>query len=225
MSTISGGVLVGAGTAIKQCGAVTLVTVLRVASAALGACRAGAVSFGVMLAKMPALIARSPGRRVSLRWPGRIAHVSAPVVANGPGESAGESLRDLPAVWQVIQLPAGYIGPNVAALALARGEAWERVGNRVLIAGRVLVGESGADVYCSDDAAARRLVALRYAEASVWLGMLAMQAGPLRDELISKRRDAVWTIAKRAAKAVPKVADIARRRALMADIDFALRGV
>lgn len=225
MATHNGGRLIGAGAAIKQGGAVVLGALGRVASAVLGACRAGAMAFGVVAAKLPAMLGNVTGRRVQISPPARVSQVSPWMMAQGPGESAGESFRDLPAVWQAVQLPAGYIGPNLVALALARGEPWARVGSQMIIAGRVVIGESGADSYFADDAAARRFAALRYGAASVWLGILAMGPGSLRDQLISKRRDAVWVEARRAAKAVPRVADIARRRALMADIDFALRGV
>lgn len=225
MATINGGRLVGAGAAIKQGGAVVLRAVVRVASAALGACRAGVMAFGVPAVRVVGSALGAIGRRVSIRWPARAADVSPWIAVNGPGESAGESVRDLPAVWLAVQYPAEYIGPNLVSLALARGEAWARVGNQMIIAGRVAIGESGGDVYFPDDAAARRYAALRYGAASVWLGVVAMGAGQGRDDLLSKRRNAVWVEARRAAKAVARVNDVARRRAMMADIDFALRGV
>lgn len=225
MATHNGGRLIGAGTAVKQGAAVVLGAVGRVASAVLGACWAGVMAFGVAAAKLPGIASGLIGRRVQISAPAKVVQVSPWMMAEGPGESAGESFRDLPAVWQAVTYPAGYIGPNLVALALARGEAWARVGNQMIIAGRVVIGESGGDTYFADDAAARRYAALRYGAASVWLGVLSMGAGSLRDDLISKRRNAVWVEARRAAKAVPRVADIARRRALMADIDFALRGV
>lgn len=225
MAIINGGRFVGAGAAIKQGGAVTLGAVVRVASAALGAFRAGALAFGVQAVRLVGSALGAIGRRVSIQWPARVAQVSPWIAANGPGESAGESVRDLPAVWLAVQYPADFIGPNLVSLALARGEAWARVGNQMIIAGRVAIGESGGDVYFPDDAAARRYEALRYGAASVWLGVVAMGAGQGRDDLLSKRRNAVWVEARRAAKAVARVNDVARRRAMMADIDFALRGV
>lgn len=225
MAIINGGRFVGAGAAIKQGGAVVLRAVVRVASAALGACRVGVMAFGVPAVRVVGSALGAIGRRVSIRWPARAADVSPWIAANGPGESAGESVRDLPAVWLAVQYPAQYIGPNLVSLALARGEAWERVGNQMIIAGRVVIGESGADSLFGDDAAARRFVVLRYGAAAVWLGALGMGQGAARDALLSKRRDAVWVEARRAAKAVARVNDVARRRALMADIDFALRGV
>lgn len=225
MAIINGGRFVGAGAAIKQGGAVTLGAVVRVASAALGACRAGALAFGVPAVRLVGSALGAIGRRVAIQWPARVVQVSPWVAVNGPGESAGESVRDLPAVWLEMQYPAEYIGPNLVSLALARGEAWARVGNQMIIAGRVVIGESGADSYFGDDAAARRFVALRYGAAAVWLGALGMGPGSARDALLSKRRDAVWVEARRAAKAVARVNDVARRRAMMADIDFALRGV
>lgn len=225
MAIINGGRFVGAGAAIKQGGALVLGRVVRVASAALGACRAGVVAFGVPAVRLVGSALGAIGRRVEMQWPARVADVSPWMMADGPGESAGESVRDLPAVWMAVQLPAVYIGPNMAALALARGEAWARVGSKIIIAGRVVIGESGADTYALNDDAARRFAAMRFAAASMWVGVVNMGPGSLRDELISKRRNAVWVESKRVARALRKVADIARRRALVADIDFALRGV
>lgn len=225
MGMLQGGRFLGSVSAIKSGGNVVLGAAAGVASAVLEGCRSGRIRFGAAVAKLPDLVARSRGVKVMMRWPAQVTYVSPMIPAEGPGESAGESLRDLPAVWQAVQLPAGYIGPNMTALALARGEAWARVGSQMIVAGRVVIGESGVDAYFSDDAAARRFAAVRFAAASMWVGIVNMGPGSLRDDLVSKRRDAVWMESRRAARAVRKVADIARRRAMMADIDFALRGV
>lgn len=145
----------------------------------------------------------SPGRRV-----------------NGPGSSAGESVGVLPAVWLAFALPVSFIGKKAAALALARGEAWEVVGNALQIGGRVLIDAYGVPVFVSSQDSAAKLMKTTLSEAAALVGGISLPVGPGRDSWLSDQRISAAAYVKRYRKAHYNVGDEATRAAMVADLRF-----
>lgn len=224
MATINIGRAVGAGTAINISGGLGLrwPASPAVVVALVGG---GRLTMAPKLASCAAGVLALPGRRLSFRPVLRGVGAGTLTTASGPGESAGMAVGALPAVWQGINMPAGYLGPWLAMLALAGGSAWVLDGSKLTIAGRVVIDAAGGDINLATEAAARRWLAGRYALAADCVGVIALPAGDVRNAAVSKLRDAAYVAAKKNAKAVPKVADAARRLALVADLSFSLRAV
>lgn len=142
----------------------------------------------------------------------------------GPGQSAGAIVQPLPAVWLAQTWPAEYIGRELAALAILRGEPWALDGTYLNVAGRVVVGEGGIEVVfeSADDAAG--WVMGRMADLAGYLGVIALPAG-WREDLVSRHRVRAGAAVKRGAAAAKKVADGPQKMALLADLTWIQRRI
>ena len=137
----------------------------------------------------------------------------------GPGSSVGEAVQALPAALAGWPLPSGYIGRKLAALAVARGEVAAVVGNALTVGGRVVIEPSGAGVFVATGGEARAVRALALEAAHVADGVV-LAAGPVRDAWLSEQRAAGASYVRKNAKVAGKIADEAKRAAVLADLKF-----
>lgn len=127
---------------------------------------------------------------------------------------------DMPAHWLAFALPAAYLCPMCAQLALLRGAAWEYSAGRLLIGGAVLMGRAGGDFnFRSLDTAARWAALQRDRAQAEVQGMARLSAGQL----------SAWKLARAAALAdyalqvlakAEKQADPAKQAAMVAEVNF-----
>ncbi|WP_265942485.1 hypothetical protein [Dechloromonas sp. A34] len=186
----------------------------------LGLQRAGRLEISTRLRAWSSGSGQDAGRRLSItKRLGRF-QVGAIAGAGGPGVSAGETFIDLPPVWSAFALPAGYIGREVAGLAIMRGEPVEFAAGRVTIGGRLLIGPAGADEFFDNSAAVARWVSLRVGDAALWLGAVGLPDGAERDALLSKYRNSGAVAVRKYARQLPKGGEAARRVALVSDLDW-----
>lgn len=143
----------------------------------------------------------------------------------GPGSAAGEFLMPLPAVWLAQGYPAGYIGRDLAALALLRGESWALSGSVLSVGGRVVIAAEGVDILFVDAADVEGWIADRYAELARYLGALGLPAGSRRDAVLSNYRRLAGMAVRSGAKYARGVGDAGRRAALLADLAWIERRV
>jgi hypothetical protein len=151
--------------------------------------------------------------------------ISSLRAGRGPGPAAGEFSVPLPAVWLEMEFPAAFIGRDLAALALLRGESWALSGQVLSVGGRVLVGEVGDEVLFAGAEDVEGWIADRYAELARYLGALGLPQGARRDAVLSKYRRLAAVAVRSGAKYARGVGDDARRAALLADLRWLERRV
>ena len=139
----------------------------------------------------------------------------------------------LPASWAAYPLPAGqFIGQRLAALVVARGEAWgfDGVANRITFAGKVLVNGQGEEVVVPYPAEATQaewadsFITKIVAELAAPAGFAAVLSGAERAHWLSVERIAAAKAAGALLRAARRVGlDPGRVEALNADAVFLLK--
>lgn len=128
----------------------------------------------------------------------------------------------LPDAWGGFALPAFYICPMCAQLALLRGAAWDFDGGRLLIDGAVLMGRAGGVFAFSSMETAARWVQINKDRAAAELSTIAaMTVG----EEVAWRAGRAGLLQVYAAQVVGRAASVAdadKRAALVAESNYAL---
>ncbi len=159
------------------------------------------------------------GQSIVVAFRARRVAVGALRHMQGPGQSAGAIVQPLPAVWLAQTWPAEYIGRELAALAILRGEPWALDGTYLNVAGRVVVGEGGAEIPFENEADLAQWIERRMDELAGYLGILTMQQG-WREILINQQRARIASAVARGAKRAGRIADGERKAALIADLNW-----
>ncbi|WP_265942483.1 hypothetical protein [Dechloromonas sp. A34] len=145
------------------------------------------------------------------------------VVQAGAGEApGGGGSVDLPAAWQSVELPAGYICPLLGQVALARGEAvaYDAASKRLTIGGRVLIGTAGKVFAFASKPAADMWESINRARVARELELLA---GLTAGAVVAFKAGKVEGMQARAARITAnaaKTADPQKRAALTAEAGF-----
>jgi len=164
------------------------------------------------------------GRRIVVGWPARRVGVAALRAVVGPGAGGGDVVMPLPGVWLDQAWPDDFIGRDLAALAILRGEPAAMAGNWLVVAGRTLIGEGGAEIWFADDIEAGAWVADRIAEQAGYLGIIGLPAGWRENEIARYRQRAASAVVK-LARAAEKIAVGPRKTALLADLNWIQRRI
>lgn len=128
---------------------------------------------------------------------------------------------DLPEAWRRFALPAGYICPMCAQLALIRGWArWVEAG-RLRIGGPLLMGRAGSVFGFTSTATAARWVQINQDRAALELAALARLTPAEAVVWRAKRRAALDTYAQQIINQAAKQPDAIKRAALIAEANFA----
>lgn len=169
-----------------------------------------------------------PRRAEFRRAPGSLVRVLGFSSSAGQGSGSGGGVTppavSLPAAWLAVVLPAGYICPLLAQLAMARGEAaaFDSAAGRLTIGGRVLIGTAGKVFDFATQAAADMWVTINRArvlkEVELVAGLSPAAAATFRAGRLEKMRARAVAITANAARQ----ADEGKRAALNAEAGFYL---
>ena len=175
--------------------------------------------------RLPGPVACRVGRSYTITTPARRAGISRLLAIAGPGRSAGETIQPLPDVWLNQAWPADYIGQQLAALAVLRGESWAADEAGLTVGGRVVITEAGANMLFDGDDAAAAWLDVQVGALAGALGLIWLAPGALRERLISAHRARIASGVMRRARLAYRIADGPRRAALVADLDWMQRRV
>lgn len=140
----------------------------------------------------------------------------------GAGQGGGSGVVDLPAAWQAVTLPAGYICPLLGQVALAQGEAvaYDAATKRLSIGGRVLIGTAGKVFAFATKAAADMWESINRARVARELELLAGLTAGAVVAFKAGRLAAMQARAERITANAAKTADPQKRAALTAEAGF-----
>jgi hypothetical protein len=138
-----------------------------------------------------------------------------------PGSGGTVEAPALPAQWQAFQLPAGFVCPMCAQLALARGAPWAYSGGALLIDGRTLIGRSGGSFAFASAITAARWVDLNIDRAVLELAALDKLDVSGAAAWKVQRAAVLEDYAARVIAAAAKVQDATRRAAMVSESNYA----
>ena len=116
----------------------------------------------------------------------------------------------------------GFICPMQAQAALVGGAAWVYDGGRLVVGGRVLIGQAGKTFAFRSPENAGRWVANAVRVGQVEASLRASLGAAALASWSSKKREKLAVIAGRVVAAAAKQGDEAKRAALLAESDYCL---
>lgn len=201
---------------------------LRVASLAVRL----SLSAGAMRARMAAAKCRIRGSAIGGLLKSERVRVRARAVwpsVGGPrdcGRSAWglESWSDLPGPWASVVVPdVGYVGRSLAALDWLRGASveWQESTGRVLVAGRVVIGDDGLPVLVDSSAVAMSVIVRGAAAIEAAIGVAAGYSGEERERRMNAIRKGQRGTVTKAAKWIGHASlSAGQSRALQAEFNW-----
>ena len=190
------------------------------------------LSAGAMRARMAAARCGIRGAAIGgLRQSARV-RVRAMAVwpgVGGPrdcGRSAWalESWAELPGPWASVVVPdVGYVGRSLASLDWLRGASveWQESTGRVLVAGRVVIGDDGLPVLVDSSAVAMSVIVRGAAAIEAAIGVAAGYSGDERERRMNAIRKGQRGTVTKAAKWIghPSLS-VGQSRALQAEFNW-----
>lgn len=135
---------------------------------------------------------------------------------------AASPIPDLLEAWAAFPLPAGYIGPSLAQLALLRGEAvaFDDVAGRLTIGGRVLVGTAGRAFRFSGLAGADQWLLVNRKRGASEVAVMAGLPELAREAAKAEKREKLAARAVAVVRNAAKAGEAGIREALIREADW-----